>query len=482
MPGPTGSTRPTGSSPTAWRPTPTSASSSRAAADRIILTGLDRLDEPASLIDLNKEIEARMPAVDLPEIVLEVDSWVSYLSDFTHVSGANSRMDDLPLSVAAVLTSEATNVGIEPIVHDGVDALNRDRLFWVEQNYIRAQTLSTANARLVDYHMRLPLVQAWGGGELASADGLRFVTPIRTLNSGPNPKYFGTRRRGVTFYNFLSDQFSGLHGILIPGTQRDSFYILDGLLEQETALRPVEITSDTHGASEIVFGLFRLMGYQFSPRLADVGSATLYRADPDADYGPLNPVTRDKINLKHITAHWDQMLRLAGSLHSGTIKASEALRVLAPGGKPTPTGKAVMELGRLDRSAYLSSYFTDELLRRRVNTQLNRQESRHELARKIFHGQKGELRQSYREGQEDQLGALGLMLNIVVLWNTVYFQKIIGEMRAEGIHVRDEDIARLSPLKFAHINFHGRYSFALPVEIQGGQLRSTAKPEKTTTV
>ncbi|GED90760.1 hypothetical protein TNCT6_78450 [Streptomyces sp. 6-11-2] len=30
----------------------------------------------------------------------------------------------------------------------------------------------------------------------------------------------------------------------------------------------------------------------FSPRLAGVGSATLYRAD----YGPLNPVTRDKVN------------------------------------------------------------------------------------------------------------------------------------------------------------------------------------------
>jgi TnpA family transposase len=172
--------------------------------------------------------------------------------------------------------------------------------------------------------------------------------------------------------------------------------------------------------------------------------------------------------------------RVAGSLHSGTIKASEVLRVLAPGGKPTPTGKAIMEIGRLDRSAYLSTYFADELLRRRVNTQLNRQESRHNLARKIFHGQKGELRQSYREGQEDQLGALGLILNIVVLWNTVYFQQIIDEMRAEGIHVRDEDIARLSPLKFAHINFHGRYSFALPAEVAGGQLRSTRKPADAT--
>ncbi|MGW0884698.1 Tn3 family transposase [Streptomyces sp. NPDC002671] len=444
--------------------------------DRIILTGLDRLEVPASLDELNRQVDARSPAVDLPEMVLEVNAWVPYLTDFTHVSEAESRMDDLELSVAGVLTAEATNVGMEPIVHDGVEALSRDWLFWIEQNYLRSQTLSRANARLVAFHTLLPLVQAWSGGELASADGLRFITPIRTLNSGPNPKYFGTRRQGATFYNFLSDQFSGLHGILIPGTQRDSFYILDGLLEQETALRPVEITSDTHGATEMIFGLFRLLGYQFSPRLADAGSATLYRVEPGADYGPLNPLTREQINIQQITANWDDVLRVAGSLHSGTIKASEVMRVLAPGGKPTPTGKAIMEIGRLDRSAYLSTYFADELLRRRVNTQLNRQESRHNLARKIFHGQKGELRQSYREGQEDQLGALGLMLNIVVLWNTVYFQKITEEMRAEGIHVRDEDIARLSPLKFAHINFHGRYSFALPAEVASGQLRATRKP------
>jgi hypothetical protein len=138
--------------------------------DRIILTGLDRLDEPATLRELHKEVEARLPAVDLPEMVLEVDSWVPYLGDFTHVSEANSRMDDLELSMAAVLTAEATNVGVEPIVHDGVDALSRDRLFWV------------------DYHMRLPLVQSWGGGELASADGLRFVTPINgVVHAGPPP-------------------------------------------------------------------------------------------------------------------------------------------------------------------------------------------------------------------------------------------------------------------------------------------------------
>src|SRR5690606_3979381 len=179
-----------------------------------------------------------------------------------------------------------------------------------EQNYIRASTLTPANADLVDYHSRLDIVAAWGGGELASADGLRFIVPVKTINAGPNTKYFGKGKgaRGVTYYNFTSDQLTGLHGIVNPGTPKDWYYILEGLLAQETSWRPTEITSDTAGASEIAFGIFRLMGWQFSPRLADAGSATLYRTDPAADYGPLNNLTRTRINTGLITDSWDELL------------------------------------------------------------------------------------------------------------------------------------------------------------------------------
>ena len=44
-------------------------------------------------------------------------------------------------------------------------------------------------------------------------------------------------------------------------------------------------------------------------------------------------------------------------------------------------------------------------------------ESRHSLARATHFGQKGEVRQRYCEGQEEQLGALGLVVNAIVLWN-----------------------------------------------------------------
>jgi hypothetical protein len=128
-----------------------------------------------------------------------------------------------------------------------------------------------------------------------------------------------------------------------------------------------------------------------------------------------NTLTRTKINTRLVNDNWDELLRVAASLLTGAVKVSELLRYLAGGGTPTPIGRALMELGRLNRSAYLASYFDDELLRRRVNTQLNRQESRHQLARKIFHGQKGELRQRYKEGQEDQLGALGQVVACAVM-------------------------------------------------------------------
>jgi TnpA family transposase len=449
--------------------------------DHLVLTGLDRLDEPASLQQLRAAVEARMPVVELPEALLEVHAWTGCLNEFTHVSEAPSRATDLTTSLAAVLVGQAMNVGMPPLVQDGNPALSLDRLFWVEQNYVRAQTLSAANAALVDYHAGLELAAAWGGGELASADGLRFVVPVRTINAGPNPKYFGRGKgaKGVTYYNFTSDQFTGFYGIVIPGTPKDWYYLLEGLLEQETSLHPVQVVADTAGASEMGFGVFRMLGLQLAPLLADAGGATLYRVDPGADYGPLQGLIRARVNTAIIADHWDDLLRVAGSLLTGAVKPAELLRYVVGGGRPTPVGRALLELGRLDRSGWLATYFDDELLRRRVGTQKNRQEARHSLARRIFHGQKGELRQRYREGQEDQLSALGFLVNVCVLWNTVYTARVLEAIRAEGKRVLAADVARLSPLGFEHLRFLGRYNFSLPEPVRNGQLRPLRTPAAT---
>jgi TnpA family transposase len=45
--------------------------------------------------------------------------------------------------------------------------------------------------------------------------------------------------------------------------------------------------TDTAAYADTVFGLFWLLGYQFSPRLADIGDARFWRIERTADYGPL---------------------------------------------------------------------------------------------------------------------------------------------------------------------------------------------------
>lgn len=310
----------------------------------------------------------------------------------------------------------------------------------------------------------------WGGGEVASADGMRFVAPVRTINAGPNRKYFG-HHRGITWYNFTSDQFSGFHGIVIPETLRDSIFVLEGLLEQQTGLKPTEIMTDTAGTSDLVFGLFWLLGYQFSPRLADAGEATFWRIEKEADYGALNELARSAAKPRRIEQHWDDMLRIAGSLKLGTIHASELIRSLLKSERPSSLAQAIIEVGRINKTLYLLNYIDNEEYRRRILTQLNRGEGRHSLARAICHGQRGEIRKRYREGQEDQLGTLGLVTNAAVLWNTIYMQAALAHLHQQSVEIREEDIVRLSPLLYSHINFLGHYSFILDQRIIQGQLR-----------
>lgn len=136
-----------------------------------------------------------------------------------------------------------------------------------------------------------------------------------------------------------------------------------------------------------------------------------------------------------------------------------AIRSLLSSERPSGLTQAIIEAGKINKTLYLLNYIDDEDYRRRILTQLNRGESRHAVARAICHGQKGEIRKRYQDGQEDQLGALGLVTNAVVLWNTIYMQAALNHLRNEGETINEEDEVRLSPLRHAHINMLGHYTF-----------------------
>ena len=298
------------------------------------------------------------------------------------------------------------------------------------------------------------------------------MVPVRTLNAGPSPKYFGYRK-GLTWLNAINDQVAGIGAKVVPGTQRDSLHILDTLLNLDAGPRPDMIATDEASYSDMVFGVFSTLGYRFSPRISDMGDARFWRAQwpgqEAPDYGALEAIARNKVNLGRIRTTWPDMLRVAGSLVTHRVRAYDLLRMLGRDGHPTPLGQAFAEYGRIAKTVHLLAMAdpVDDTHRRDVNTQTTVQESRHKLGRTVFHGRRGQIYQAYREGQEDQLGALGLVINAVVLWNTTYQHAAVEALREAGEDVRDENVARLSPLATAHLNVLGRYSFAAPNIGQG---------------
>lgn len=438
--------------------------------ERIVLKNIEKISETASLTELKIQIARLMPRIDIPDILLEIDKKLEFTKCFIHLSDSEPRMEQFDISMNAILLAEACNIGLPPVTKQNVKALTRDRLMWGKHNYLKSDSLSEANNIIVEAHSKLGLSRYFGNGDVASADGLRFSTPVHSIHAGTNPKYFGLGK-GITYYNFVSDQFSGFHGMVVPGTERDSLYVLEGILEQTSSLEPRQIMTDTGGYSDMVFGLFALLGYQFSPRIKDSGSSRLWRIDSQSDYGALNTLSQNKINTALIIKYWDEIINVISSLKLGRLHAADLIRALHRNGHPNSLGRAIVEYGRIFKTMHLLRYYSDEDYCRQILVQLNRGESRHQLCRTICYGQKGKVYKKYQTGQEKMMGSLGLVTNIVIYWNTIYINAAIERLRNDGYPINEDDIKHLSPLIHEHINFVGKYNFHSPNEIQNGQLR-----------
>ena len=191
----------------------------------------------------------------------------------------------------------------------------------------------------------------------------------------------------------------------------------------------------------------------------------------------MNTFARGKIDLGKIRLNWEDVLRVVASIYTGTIRACDVVAMLQRDGHPTALGEAIAMYGRIFKSLHILAYIdADETYRRDIKAIRNLQEGRHALARKICHGRKGELHHRYQRGLEDQLGALGLVLNCVVPWTTVYLDAAVRQLRAQGYPVLEEDLARLSPFVNTNLGVHCTYSFVLP-DLAPGAIRELRDPE-----
>jgi len=368
------------------------------------------------------------------------------------------------------LLADGINLGLSKMA-ESCPGTTYTKLAWLQAWHIRDETYNAALANLVNTQFEQPFADHWGDGTTSSSDGQNFRVGSKGQSTGHvNPKYGS--EPGRTFYTHISDQYAPFSTKVVNVGVRDSTYVLDGLLYHESDLRIEEHYTDTAGFTDHVFGLMHFLGFRFAPRIRDLGDTKLFIPKGDTVYDGLKPmISNERLNIKQIRAHWDEILRLVTSIKQGTVTASLMLRKL--GSYPRQNGLAVAlrELGRIERTLFILDWLQNVELRRRVNAGLNKGEARNALARAVFFNQLGEIRDRSFEQQRYRASGLNLVTAAIVLWNTVYLERATTALQGHGQKVDTSLLRYLSPLGWEHINLTGDYVWRSSAKIGAGKFR-----------
>jgi len=408
-----------------------------------------------------------LPRIKITELLMDVDDWTGFTRHFVHLKDGEP-VKDRTLLLSAIL-ADAINLGLTKMA-ESCPGATYAKLAWLQAWHVRDETYSAGLADLVNTQLRHTFAANWGDGTTSSSDGQRFRAGGKGESTGHvNPKY--GHEPGRLFYTHISDQYAPFSTKVVNVGVRDSTYVLDGLLYHESDLRIEEHYTDTAGFTDHVFALMHLLGFRFAPRIRDLKDTKLYVPKSGEDYSALNTMIGGTLNIKHVRAHWDEILRLAASIKQGTVTASLMLRKL--GSYPRQNGLAVAlrELGRIERTLFILDWLQNVELRRRVHAGLNKGEARNALARAVFFNRLGEIRDRSFEQQRYRASGLNLVTAAIVLWNTVYLDQATQALRETGKPINDGLLQYLSPLGWEHINLTGDYVWRQNKKVEDGEFR-----------
>ena len=264
---------------------------------------------------------------------------------------------------------------------------------------------------------------------------------------------------------------------------RRSDYVLDEALANETDLEIMEHTTDTHGYTDLLFALFNLVGKQLISRLRDLGSQRLCKIKSS-----LNPAF-DKleypalrftgtVNIDYLKKHAQELQRVGASLMTGTVTASLLMSKLQSYPRQNNLMYVLLSYGQLEKTIFICNYLLIPPLRKKVSRQLNKGEQMHNLKLFLRFGGDGFIRKQQEEEQQVTVQSMSVLTNIVLVWNTIYIQEIIKELKNEGYQVNEEDFEHISPAPFEHINRLGKYNFKDEIKLEDNGLRALRKPKK----
>lgn len=428
---------------------------------------INRLEKasPVEANQLSKKLYKMIPKIKLSDLLLEVSKWTGFDKNFIHtLTGYSVRGKEQKILIAALMAI-GTNVGLSKMP-DSTPGISYKQM--VNADYYD-EAIKKAQATLVNYHSKLFLTNFWGDGSTSSSDGMRVQVGVSCLHADSNPHY-GTGK-GATMYRFVSDQFSAFYTKVINTNVRDAVHVIDGLLYHETDLNIQEHYTDTAGYTDQVFGLTHLLGFRFDPRIRDISDLKLYCMKKSSGYPKIDTILTGRINTKIIHENFEDVLRLAHSIGEGKVTASLIMGKIGSYARQNALATTLREVGRIEKTIFILDYISNESLRRQIQRGLNKGEAMNALARAIFFGKCGELRERELQDQLQRASALNILINAISIWNTAYLQKAINYLKQNNEIINEGLIKHISPLAWEHINFLGDYNFEMPNNLEPDELR-----------
>lgn len=419
---------------------------------------VNRLDKdvPEEARDFSLSLYEQIPRIKLTDLLMEVAQFTGFHEQFIHASTNRAPNKEETITLMATLMAMGMNIGLTKMA-EATPGISYRQMANVAQWRLYDDAMNKAQAVLVNFHHKREITSYWGDGTTSSSDGMRVPVGVPSPHADANPHYGSGK--GATMYRFVSDQYSSYNSKIVNTNSRDALHVVDGMLHHETDLEIEEHYTDTAGYTDQVFGLMHLLGFRFAPRLRDITDSKLYTISKANDFPKLEKLVKGQINTKIIKENYDDVLRLAHSIAEGTVSASLIVGKLGSYSRQNSLATALREMGRIEKTIFILDYISSKAYRRKINRGLNKGEAMNALARAIFFGKHGELRERALQDQLQRTSALNIIINAICVWNTLYLEKVIIAKNIKGT-TNEDLLCHISPLGWEHINFLGEYKFS----------------------
>jgi TnpA family transposase len=410
---------------------------------------------------IGEAIRDQMKDVSILDVLTETEKWLDLHKLFGPLSGFEAKVDEPRKRFITTLFCYGCNLGPTQTARS-VKGLSRKQVAWLNLKHVTEQRLDKAIVKVINAYNRFALPTYWGSGKSASADGTKWNMYEENLLSEYHIRYGGYG--GIGYYH-VSDKYIALFSHFIPCGVYEAVYILDGLINNQSDIKPDTLHGDTQAQSTPVFGLAHLLGINLMPRIRNIKDLVFYRAEKGDRYEHIGSLFRGSIDWDLIARHLKDMLRVVISIKAGKIAPSTILRRLGTASRKNRLYYAFRELGRVIRTHYLLKYINDAELRKTINAATNKSEEFNDFVKWLFFGGDGIISENIRHEQRKVIKYNHLVANMVILHNVHEMTRVLKTLQAKG-HVLTEEILRgTAPYRREHINRFGEYPLDLDREV-----------------